>query len=56
MKFYLTSSLVAARAFAVANAAEADDAKRSWSGELPTFMDLAMDVLNPISLLQGRTL
>lgn len=35
MKFYLTSSLFAARALAVANASEADDAK-SWSGELPS--------------------
>lgn len=30
------TNIVAARAFAVANAAEADDAKRSWSGELPS--------------------
>jgi hypothetical protein len=35
MKFYLTSSLVAARALDVANAAEAEDPK-SWSGELPS--------------------
>ena len=35
MKFYLTSSLVAARGLAIANAAAADAAK-SWSGELPS--------------------